>query len=457
MLSAYGALLGGLFILYFCKVPALSAFLGNIQLPLGYIAIISVILCPLVALHIDAKSDVPEEEDGRFLSFFAFMSVYVLLFAIAAFGIVWYGILMYFGFLAIIAMCVNSTRFTELQKTILGMVAIIVVFPYFVFSVIPHAWNNLPEDGLEYKIGKMTEFEGVFQNRPEYIRVLSKFNLKDSSKVAKKVRDSITNPDLKKIFENYPNADVNDTLALLDMAQKLGAEKPTTQYQAIALEARSLKGMAFEEILYPSTDNRNTEKVYRMGTFLTYYVTQNRTRFYDDSLINAFETYFKGKTREATAENLTKLGIKYMLVDLNAATIDQDPRHDLTRRYEQVLDFIKTDKVKLVATDSLCLQVALDLKTNDNYMNLAGTNYVSYLKDENGNTRGISPTEKVNFCAKVIGQIISENRVTEKDFSYLQPLAEYVVSKKPQNENDYVQLITPYISRTWMAAFEIQP
>jgi hypothetical protein len=76
-------------------------------------------------------------------------------------------------------------------------------------------------------------------------------------------------------------------------------------------------------------------------------------------------------------------------MDLNAATIDQDPRHDLTRRYEEVLNFIKSDKVKLVATDSLCLQVALELKTTDNYMNLAGTNYLSYITDEKGNVRGI--------------------------------------------------------------------
>lgn len=452
---AYGFFLAGLFVLYFTKTPALDTLLAGIQLPLGYLPIIATVLAPFVLLHVDAKS-APTTEDARFLGLFGFMSMYVLLFAVAAYGIVWYGILMYFGFLAIIAMCVNSDRFSDIQKQCIGGLVVFITLPYFLLCVIPHAWNNLPEDTLEYKVGLTSEFEATFQGRPEYIRVLSHLNLQDQKKIVDQVRGAVTNTDLKKVFDNYPNADINDLLGLLDMAQKLGAEKQTAQYQALALEARKLKGMAYEELLYPDVDNRNSEKIYRMGTFLSYYISENRTRFYDDSLINAFETYFMGKDRETTAENMKKIGIRYMLVDLNAATIDQDPRHDLTRRYEQVLDFIRTDKVKLIATDSLCLQVALELRTNDNYMNLAGTNYVSYIQDTEGNTRAIVPAEKTKFCAKVIGQIISENRVTEKEFTYLQPLAQYVVSRKPKTEDDYVNLITPYIGRTWMAAFELK-
>jgi hypothetical protein len=90
-------------------------------------------------------------------------------------------------------------------------------------------------------------------------------------------------------------------------------------------------------------------------------------------------------------------------------------------------------------------------------MNLAGTNYVSFVKDENGGSRAIMPNSKTEFCGKVIAQIILENRVSEKEFTFLQPLAQYVVSNKPKSPEEALTLILPYIGRSWMAAFEILP
>jgi hypothetical protein len=57
-------------------------------------------------------------------------------------------------------------------------------------------------------------------------------------------------------------------------------------------------------------------------------------------------------------------------VDLNAATIDKDPRHDLTRRFEGLLNTFKSSKLELIQTDSLCLQMALEEKDKD-YMTYA--------------------------------------------------------------------------------------
>lgn len=456
-LSIYGVYLLGLFILYFFKVPALNVLLSSIQLPFGYIFILFLGLLPITLLHYDNRLPESETEDKKFLSLLAFVTVYTLIFIVAAYGIVWYGILMYFGFLAIIMMCINSERFSEWQRAWTAGVSVLIILPYFLVSAIPHAWNNLPEDSLDFKVWKTSEYEGIFQNRPEYVKVLEKFNLRDSAIVRDEVLKSVSNPDLKKILEAYQNSDLSEIVKVLETAQQLGREKQTPQYQALALESRKAKERLYDALLYPKQDNRNSEKIYRMGTFMTYYITQNRTRYFDDSLISAFGTYFKGKDRDATAENLKKLGIRYLLVDLNAATIDQDPRRDLTRRYEEVLDFIKTDKVKLIATDSLCLQLALELKSDGNYMNLAGTNYVSFVKDESGGTRAIMPNAKTEFCGKVIAQIIMENRVSENEFTFLQPIAQYVVSNKPKSQEDALRLILPYIGRTWMAAFEILP
>jgi hypothetical protein len=49
-----------------------------------------------------------------------------------------------------------------------------------------------------------------------------------------------------------------------------------------------------------------------------------------------------------------------LLVDLNAATIDKDARHNLTTRFEKLLSTFRSDKLELVETDSICLKVALE-------------------------------------------------------------------------------------------------
>jgi hypothetical protein len=74
------------------------------------------------------------------------------------------------------------------------------------------------------------------------------------------------------------------------------------------------------------------------------------------------------------------------LLDLNAATIDKDPRKNLTKRYEGLLAHMKHDRVQLLASDSVCLKLAIENykssgKTpNDdkNFMRTAGINYESY-------------------------------------------------------------------------------
>lgn len=272
------------------------------------------------------------------------------------------------------------------------------------------------------------------------------------------IRSMTINPDMKKIFDTYPGTELPETISLLDMAIRLGAERKTPQFTALAKEAKTLKELAFKRILYPNQDNRNPEKIYRIGTFLSYYITENRSRFYEDSLIFGFDTYIDGGDREKSADNISKLGMKYLLVDLNAATIDQDPRRDLTRRYEKILDLVRSKRIRLITTDSPCLQVALELPTDPNYMNLAGINYVSFSRDANGNPTGaITPQSKEEFCAKAISQLISENRINEKSFAGLQGIAQYVTSKNPRNTDEIYSVVRPLIGRSWMAAFEVLP
>ena len=87
--------------------------------------------------------------------------------------------------------------------------------------------------------------------------------------------------------------------------------------------------------------------IYRVGTFLKYFISENHKRLLEDSLLSSFEYYIKGGSNKVTAQNLQKLELDYILLDLNAATIDQDPGKRLTARYEEMLEFLLYEKVEL--------------------------------------------------------------------------------------------------------------
>jgi hypothetical protein len=130
-----------------------------------------------------------------FTTLFVFITLYTLLFVVSAFGIVWYGILAYFGFMLLFGVSygklflINQSPsnenviphdFSKAQPYIISLL-LCFILPYFGFTVIARAWNNIPsaQDNIEYKLGNYTEYEAVFLNRPEYITTLSAINLKD--------------------------------------------------------------------------------------------------------------------------------------------------------------------------------------------------------------------------------------------------------------------------------------
>jgi predicted HAD superfamily phosphohydrolase YqeG len=90
---------------------------------------------------------------------------------------------------------------------------------------------------------------------------------------------------------------------------------------------------------------------------LKYHISENNKRLYEDSLVTQFDKYFYNKNSDITVERMKKFGLKYLLVDLNAATIDQDPRHNLTTRYEKLLKTFTSTELELVETDSMCLKI----------------------------------------------------------------------------------------------------
>ena len=125
--------------------------------------------------------------------------------------------------------------------------------------------------------------------------------------------------------------------------------------QALKKNVSRYQEQFYNEILSPSDENISNAGIYRIGTFLKYFISENHKRIFEDSLLTAFDTYFYDESIETTFRYMKQVGIEYILVDLNAATIDNDPRKDLTRRYENLISGIVSDSVKIIRTDSICL------------------------------------------------------------------------------------------------------
>lgn len=93
---------------------------------------------------------------------------------------------------------------------------------------------------------------------------------------------------------------------------------------------------------------------------MTYFINDNRLRYQDDSLVFTFNDYFYNTVPEVTIDRMKKMNLRFLLTDLNAATIDRDPRHNLTTRFENLLRTFPAQNLELISTDSLCLHVAID-------------------------------------------------------------------------------------------------
>ncbi len=342
---------------------ALGNYLGATSLPTGYLWILGIFSIPLWIIHFDQRST-PESKNLRYLV--VLTTLYTLLFVVAAFGIVWYGILMYFLFLALIVHIISPLTVIENEDHEpiglgIGLGLLILILPYFLHSGIPNTWNNLPEDSFEYKSGKITGLEATFSRREEYLSTLSKINLLSPTPVLDELKKEVTQDDLRTLLENIPSDTPLDQVVNI-LVEKESIASTSPAYQGFALEARKLRNLIYERIVHPTDDNKNSQKILRIGTFLTYYISENRSRYFDDSLIFEFSRYLHDTDSKVTLDRLKKLGVRYMLVDLNAATIDRDPARNLTKRYESLIETLDDPGLSLITTDSPCLRMALEKK-----------------------------------------------------------------------------------------------
>jgi hypothetical protein len=93
-------------------------------------------------------------------------------------------------------------------------------------------------------------------------------------------------------------------------------------------------------------------------------------------LIFTFDDYIYNKDIDKTIDNFKNIGMKYILVDLNTPTIDKDPTHTLTIRFENLLKTFTSKRLEMIDSDSICLKTAIDLYNKSNKTSEDLNNYV---------------------------------------------------------------------------------
>ena len=100
-------------------------------------------------------------------------------------------------------------------------------------------------------------------------------------------------------------------------------------------------------------NSENKSKVWRVGTSFSYFIKRNNKRIIQDNQLGLFNTLRKRYSNNQDIMGFFRSNnIKYMIVDLQTATIDNTPDKSLTNKYRELLLFIiDNPNMKLIATD----------------------------------------------------------------------------------------------------------
>lgn len=455
----------------FLNLPSQQLFthiFSTLHLPLWYSVILWIFLLPLFFFRntLDLKTPLVQ----IFLINLVFTIVYVFLWNISAFWVVWYGIMMYFSFIFMISICLyyvssyTSWDDEDYIKLWVSSVIFALVSFYFIFSGIPHMMKNLNQAGYpNYKLWALNEDESIFQAHPDYLPILFDLNIKDEfqqemltgyQNQIKNILDAWDyNPQFTQILQQ-----TNTITGLWSFFR--GIESFRSQSVVDIEFKKQIKYIArdmYGEIIYPNNEIKNDTWIYRIGTFLKYFISENNKRLFEDSLITKFDTYMYDENPDTTVDRMKRLWFEHLLVDLNAATIDKDPRRDLTRRYENLLETFTSEKLELVETDSICLKVALDNYAIDKdiwaYLALAGASHNSYAAEET-----ITRSQKNIECLSVVYNLLKENKITQTEYAYLFWLYSQIKGNNidMENQQETMRFLQNFVNSGFKVLFKIQ-
>lgn len=455
----------------------LTNIFNNLELPSWYAVILWIYLSILLFFRhaTDRKNNTVLK---LFIVNLSFSIFYIFLWNISAFWIVWYGIVMYFCFFIFLWVSIyfvvqenkklDSQEWFYLLKTINFLLIFIIISFYFVRSSVPHIFSNFNEDSyMHYKAWSLNwvvlkEDDAIFTYHSDYLKILFELNIKDDKK--QEFLDIYKN-DLLNYFEqnSFQNEfkeaikSINDIESLNNLFNYFlfnqNLQNTIRNYLSFKSKVEDTRTNMYNKIVFPLTEHKSDTIIYRLWTFLKYFVTENNYRLYDDSLVFNFDDYVYNNTSfDKTAENFKKLGFSYILADLNTPTIDNDPSHALTIRFENLLKTFTSNKLELIDTDSYCLRTWLEIYNKspkskadlENYVLMAWVNFESYDK----NDTQINRRQKLLACYDKIITLFETKSVDENNFPYLmQFYNDYKTQSFPSQDHKYWFLAQRF--QTW--------
>ncbi len=85
----------------------------------------------------------------------------------------------------------------------------------------------------------------------------------------------------------------------------------------------------------------NPPKIYRVGTFIKYFIRHNDELVLDDNQLDVFMSVFRDRNDQNTIARFKNSGFKFMVIDTNTAMIDWTPGKTLKAKYRELREFIE--------------------------------------------------------------------------------------------------------------------
>lgn len=453
--------------------------LSKITLPIGYFILFFIYLLPVLFMLFSLENN---KINKLFKLNLIFIFFYTFLWAISSYWVVWYWIMMYFWFLLMISIwlyCFSSYSLKwkesdfEISVKFYSSIVLFSIFSiWFIFTTIPYSISNLRSASYaSYKNMEYNSNELIFNFHSDYLNILFNLNIKPD----KKKEFLLSNFDWETLLldENIKNLvnsnlhsilNINEILNRISSSNLNGIISPEVLSKLDELyisnlqdSANRVKSKLYKNLLKPNNYFISNEKIYRVWTFLKYFIVWNEFRILEDSLIFDFYNLILWDNVDKTIDNMKKLGLKYLLIDLNAATIDRSFDRKLTNRYEKLLVSFLSSKLSLIETDSVCLNLALDRFNKGSKTKEDVTNYI-FLAWVNYNSSSISRDEKLSICSKLIYDLLENKKIDIYNYKYLLNIKSYYDYYKSKNTSDQEILlfIKSVIISSSKALFEIK-
>jgi hypothetical protein len=94
-------------------------------------------------------------------------------------------------------------------------------------------------------------------------------------------------------------------------------------------------------------NKENLPKMYRVGTYIKYFIHHNNKLVLDDNQLDIFMILSQDHDDQKTIARFKNAGFKYLIIDTNTATIDKTPGKTLTAKYQALTKFIQQNHEEL--------------------------------------------------------------------------------------------------------------